>query len=285
MKTKLEVSLPGEPDRHIPIDTRAIVGKGPTADVSLDVPGIIAQHFRIKLGVSDVDVRLAPGARPLTYEGRPFSGGAVPYGSDFYLERIRFSCVRPKEEGSNKLLPLLLLCLVLAGGGVAFILTEQSQIDAAAVSSEQEIVLFPEAPACPPSDAASAGRRAAGLERAAQTKRERYRYDAHDGLEAGRLYAQAAKCFQAAGDAGNQQRVQQLGNAWRLEVTEDFRAARLRLRTALQDNDLNTALTAIGALQRLLAGEDLPYVSALASTERQIQLELQRIRKGADKVL
>lgn len=285
MKTKLEVSLPGEADRHFPIETRAIIGKGPTADVSLDVPGIIAQHFRIKLGVSDVDVRLAPGARPLTYEGRPFSGGAVPYGSDFYLERIRFSCAKPKEEGGSKLLPLLLLCLVLAGGGVAFILTEQSQLDVAAVSSEQEIVLFPEAPACPPSDAAAAGRRAAGLERAAQTKRERYRYDAHDGLEAGRLYALAAKCFQAAGDAVNQQRVQQLGDAWRLEVTEDFRAARLRLRTALQDNDLNTALTAIAALQRLLAGEDIPYVSSLASTERQIQLELQRIRKNADKVL
>lgn len=285
MKTKLEVSLPGEPDRHFPIDTRAIVGKGPTADVSLDVPSIIAQHFRIKLGVNEVDVRLAPGARPLTYEGRPFSGGLVPYGSDFYLERIRFSCAKPKEEGSGKLLPLLLACLVLAGGGVAFVLTEQSQLDASAVSSEQEVVLFPEAPGCPPSDAASAARRAVGLERAAQSKRERYRYDAHDGLQAGRLYAQAAKCFQAAGDAGNQERVQQLGDAWRLEVTEDFRAARLRLRTALQDNDLNTALTAIAALQRLLKGEDIPYVSSLASTERQIQLELQRIRKGADKVL
>ncbi len=285
MKTKLEISLPGEPDRHFPIDTRAIIGKGPTADVSLDVPGIIAQHFRIKLGVNDVDIRLAPGARPLTYEGRPFSGGAVPYGSDFYLERIRFSCTRPKEEGGSKLLPLLIACLVLAGGGVAFVVTQQSELDVAAASSEREVVLFPEAPACPPSDSAGAARRAVGLERAAQTKRERYRYAAHDGLQAGRLYAQAAKCFQAAGDAANQQRVQQLGDAWRLQVTEDFRAARLRLRTALQDNDLNTALTAIGALQRLLAGEDIPYVSSLASTERQIQLELQRIRKNADRVL
>jgi hypothetical protein len=283
MKTKLEVSLPGEPDRHFPIDTRAIIGKGPTADVSLDVPGIIAQHFRVKLGVNDVDVRLAPGARPLTYEGRPFSGGAVPYGSDFYLERIRFSCAKPNAEGGSKLLPLLIV-LLIAGGGAAFVLTQQDQLDAGGVSSEQDIVLFPEAAACPHSDATASARRATALERAAQTKRERYRYDAHDGLVAGRLYAQAGKCFQAANDAANQQRVQQLGDAWRMEVTEDFRAARLRLRTALQDNDLNTALTAIAALQRLLAGEDMPYVSSLASTERQIQVELQRIRKNADKV-
>jgi len=93
MKTKLEISIPGEADRHFPIDTRAVVGKGPTADISLDVPGVSAQHFRVKLGTSDVDLRLAPGARPLTYEGRPFSGGAVPYGADFYLDRVRFSSI------------------------------------------------------------------------------------------------------------------------------------------------------------------------------------------------
>ena len=34
---------------------------------------------------------------------------------------------------------------------------------------------------------------------------------------------------------------------------------------------------------RKLAGEPLPYTSYLASTERQIQLELYRIRKGAEK--
>ena len=58
MKTKLEVSMPGEADRHFPVDTRAVIGKGPTADISLDVPGVIAQHFRVKLGTNDVDVAI-----------------------------------------------------------------------------------------------------------------------------------------------------------------------------------------------------------------------------------
>src|SRR5262245_29960806 len=190
MKTKLEVSLPGEPDRHFPIDTRAIIGKGPTADVSLDVPGVTAQHFRVKLGPNEVDVRLAPGARPLTYEGRPFSGGAVPYGSDFYLDRIRFSCAKPKQEAGNKLLPLLIAAVVVVVGVFALLSSRRSQIEAAAEATEQDIELFPDAPACPAPDPAGAARKAASLERAAQTKRERYRYAAHDGLDAGRLFAQ-----------------------------------------------------------------------------------------------
>ncbi|HEU4583173.1 MAG TPA: hypothetical protein VFS67_33160 [Polyangiaceae bacterium] len=283
MKTKLEVSVPGEADRHFPVDTRAVIGKGPTADISLDVPGVIAQHFRVKLGANDVDVRLAPGARPLTYEGRPFSGGAIPYGADFYLERVRFSCVKPKPESNSKLLPLLLACVVVVGGVFALLLSNQSELEGSAEANEQEVVLFPEAPPCPQTDAAGAARRAFALEKAAETKRERYRYAAHDGLDAGRLYAQASQCYLAAGDAAGKQRVDQAGDAWRQQITEEFRAARLRLRTTLQDKDLNGALNAISSMQRMLQGETLPYATYLATTERQIQLELYRIRKGAEK--
>jgi hypothetical protein len=284
MKTKLEVSIPGEADRHFPIDTRAVVGKGPTADISLDVPGVSAQHFRVKLGTSDVDLRLAPGARPLTYEGRPLSGGAIPYGADFYLDRVRFCCGKPKQVKSSKLLPLLLACVVVVGGVFALLLSNQSNLEPSAEANEQEVVLFPEAPACPQTDPAGAARKAMSLEKAALTKRERYRYAAHDGLDAGRLYAQASKCYLAASDPAGKQRADQEGDAWRQQVTEEFRAARLRLRTALQDKDLNGALNAIGSMRRLLQGESIPYGAYLVSTERQLQLELYRIREGADKV-
>ena len=284
MKTKLEVSVPGEADRHFPVDTRAVVGKGPTADISLDVPGVIAQHFRVKLGTNDVDVRLAPGARPLTYEGRPFSGGAVPDGEDYYLGRVRICSGKPEQETNSKVLPLLLACVVVVGGVFAMMFANQNDLESGAEANEQEIVLFPDAPACPQADAAGAARRAIALEKAAETKRERYRYAAHDGLDAGRLYAQASKCYLTAGDQAGKQRVDQAGDAWRQQITEEFRAARLRLRTTLQDRDLNGALNAISSMQRMLHGETLPYATYLATTERQIQLELYRIRKGAEKL-
>ena len=37
-------------------------------------------------------------------------------------------------------------------------------------------------------------------------------------------------------------------------------------------------------MQRMLHGEAMPYATYLATTERQIQLELYRIRKGAEKL-
>jgi hypothetical protein len=37
-------------------------------------------------------------------------------------------------------------------------------------------------------------------------------------------------------------------------------------------------------MRRVLEGESIPYGAYLASTERQVQLELNRIREGADKM-
>jgi len=283
MKTKLEVTLPGDPDRHFPIDTRAIVGKGPTADVSLDdSPGIIAQHFRIKLGPNDVDVRLAPGAHPLTYEGRTFAGGPIPYGADFYLDRIRFSCPKPKAETNSKVLPLLLACVVAVAGVVVLFLLDNAQ-ETTTELNEQEVVLFAEAPPCPMSDAAGAARKALSLEKAAEAKRERYRYSSHDGIDAGRLFAQASKCYAQAGDQLGLARVSAAGEAWRARMMDEFKAARVRLRTAIQNNQLEAALDAVVSMQRMLQGETVPYLAWLGTKERQLQMDLARLKKKSEK--
>jgi len=283
MKTKLEVTLPGDPDRHFPIDTRAIVGKGPTADVSLDdSPGVSAQHFRIKLGPNDVDVRLAPGARPLTYEGRTFAGGAIPYGADFYLDGIRFACSKPKAQANNRVLPLLIACGVAIAGVIGLFLLNDVE-ETIAEEEEQEVVLFTEAPPCPQTDVAGAARRAVSLEKAAEAKRERYRYASHDGLDAGRLYAQAGKCYALAGDQASLARVDSVGRAWREQVMDEFRAARLRLRTAIQNNQTSAAMDAIAAIQVMLQGESLPYLAWLGAKERELTMDIARLEKEADK--
>lgn len=276
MKAKLQVTLPGEPDRHFPIDTRAIVGKGPTADVSLDnAPGVVKQHFRVKLGADGLDVRLAPGASPLTFEGRPFSGGAVPYGVDFYLDRIRFSCMAPKKEGNSKVVPLAIACgVVVLGFGAMSIFADDS--DLAVDTDEKDVVLFDDSAACPATDPAGAARKGQSLELAARAKRERYRYDAHDGLDAGRLFAQASKCYALGGDPAGQKRVDEEGQAWRQRITEEFRAARLRLRTAMQNNQLEAALGAVTSMRRMLQGEDHPYAKTLLSQERQLKIEIEK---------
>jgi hypothetical protein len=280
MKTKLQVSIPGEPDRNFPIDTRAVVGKGPTADVSLDlVPNVVKQHFRVKLGPKDLDVRLAPGVSPLTYEGRPFAGGAIPYGADFYLDRVRFACVAPNKPGSSKVLPLVLGGVVVLGGlGLLAVMDGDVPIGGGG-TDDADVQLFGEAPACPQPDPAGAARKAQSLELAARAKRERYRYHAHDGVDAGRLFSEASKCYAAAGDQVGRDRVDREGQEWRQRVMEEFAAARLRFHTALQNNQNEEALVAVTSMRRMLDGEALPYANWLANEERRIKLVIEATKK------
>ncbi len=279
MKTKLQVTVPGEPDRHYSVDTRAIVGKGPAADVSLDHAGVSQQHFRIKLGANNLDVRIAPGAAPLTYEGRPFAGGELPYGTDFYLARIRFSCLPPGKGTNSRVIPLLIACVVVIGGFTALSMFDQSAIQSVAGADDVEVTLFEEPAPCPQTDREGARRKADSLERAAHAKRERYRYDAHDGLDAGRLFGEASKCYEVAGDPAGKERVDGEGRAWRQRITEEFSAARLRLRTALQNGQLETALSAVVAMRRVLEGEATPYATWLAGKDRQLRTEINKTIK------
>lgn len=284
MKTKLQVSVPGEPDRHYPVNTRAIVGKGPTADVSLDsMPNVVKQHFRIKLGPNDVDVKLAPGASPLTYDGRPFAGGAVPYGSDFYLDRVRFSVVSPRKGQKTRVFPLLIAGAIVLLGLGALSLFRQDSLTPRAGADDTEIELFGEAAPCPDTEPTAAARKGASLELAAQAKRERYRYAPHDGLDAGRLYAEASKCFAAAGDTVGRDRTEAVGRQWRQRVSEEFRAARLRMRTATQNGQLDVAHAAVISMRRMLEGESMPYAAWLANEERRLRLELENKEKKKKK--
>jgi hypothetical protein len=272
MKTKLEVSLPGEGSRYHPIEERTIVGSGSTADIALDVPGVTPQHFRIKLMPKHLDIRLAPGAGPLTYEGKPFAGGKVAYDTDFYLIQVRFNCSAPKTASTSRVVPLLGAVVVVLGLlGYMFM---QQAAESASLPPEQEVDVFLGAQACPQPDAAGAARVAGRLEQAAIAKRERYMYDPHDGVEAGRLFSQASDCYAKSSDAAGKQRSDQSGQAWRQKVTEEFRAARLRLHTALQNEQFNVALAEVQVLRRFLRGEPNPYAEWLIQKERELRLKV-----------
>jgi hypothetical protein len=123
----------------------------------------------------------------------------------------------------------LLVALLAVIAVFGFMLATSSEIETNVAANEQDVVLFPEAPACAASDPAAAARRAINLEQ---------------------------------------------------QLTEEFRAARLRLQSALRDDDLDSALVAITALRKLLEGEDLPYAAYLSETERQIRLKIQRSKKS-----
>jgi hypothetical protein len=185
---------------------------------------------------------------------------------------VRFSCVAPKAENNTRLL-LLAGAAVLATGAVIALSLGGGGADYTTPTDElQPIELFEAAAPCPATEPAGAARRGEQLEQAAHAKRERYRFDAHDGLDAGRLFAQAANCYALSNDAESKARVEEVGNAWRQRVDEEFRADRLQLVSALQNKQDVAALAAVVSMRRILEGEPHPYATWL----RKKELELKR---------
>jgi len=78
-------------------------------------------------------------------------------------------------------------------------------------------------------------------------------------------------------------RVEAAGKAWRERVMDEFKAARLRLRTAIQNNQLEAALASVVSMQRMLQGETVPYLAWLSTKERQLKMDLARLRQKNDK--
>jgi hypothetical protein len=269
MKTRLEIAIPGEGSRYHPIERQSVIGSGPGADVVLALPGLAAQHFRLELGARQLELRLAAGARPLRYEGKRFRGGKLAYGRDFYLDQVRFSCVAPGPAPRRRVLWLApALVGAAALGGLAL---EHEHERGRSRTLAEPIELFAATAPCPEHDPAVALRRAQRLERAAHAKKERHRYDPHDGVEAGRLYQQARACFEAAGDDAGRERTDGAGAALRARVLEELRAARLRLRAALADQQSDLALAEIGALRRLMRNEPHHYARWLEEKERELR--------------
>jgi hypothetical protein len=275
MKTHLEIAIAGQASQSHPIERRAVVGAGPGADVVVAAPGVEAQHFRLVLAARHLELRLAPGVRPLRYEGKPFSGGRVAYERDFYLEQVRFNCAAPGRGQRRAPWPWL-LALAAAGAGGSVML-EGARIDAHEPTREGGLVLFGDA-RCPEPEPEAARRHAQRSERAAQAKLERRRYDPHDGVAAGRLYAEAAACFATAGDQAERERSERVGGEVRALVMEELRAAQLRLRAALGDEQHQRALEEIAGLRRLLRDEPDPYGRWLEEKERELRGRLQAKR-------
>jgi hypothetical protein len=270
MQTRLEVAIPGEGSRYYPIEQRSVIGASADADVVLGVPGVAQHHFRLELGPGHVDVRLAPGARPLCYAGKRFVGGKLGYDQDFYLEQLRFNCRAPNGSSPRQRLVWLTLALLAPALLIGLALPGPAR-DARLGAPDEAIELFATAPACPDSEPASALRHAERLEGAARAKRERHRYDPHDGVEAGRLYAEASACFERAGDARGRERTESAGAGWRARVTEELRAAQLRLRAALADQRTDAALRELAALRRLTKNEPHRYARWLEEKERALR--------------
>jgi hypothetical protein len=115
---------------------------------------------------------------------------------------------------------------------------------------------------------AAALARGAESEQAAIAKAERHAFDAHDGVDAAKLYGLSASCYAQGGDAASAQRASAAEAAWRERVTAQYQSHRLRLRLALDRGANDEAYRQARALRVLFRTQTGPYVEWLAAIER-----------------
>ena len=100
-----------------------------------------------------------------------------------------------------------------------------------------------------------------------------------------RLYAEAAACYRAAGDASHAADMERALGEMRVAVEADYVARRLRLHQAVQTKDWAKAATETEALVQLtqhLQADD-PYVAWLRRAKRIVAARRDRERNAKNK--
>jgi hypothetical protein len=271
----VEIQIPGLPSQeHELEDGPILVGSGPEAAIRLDESaGMASQHLQLLPGDDGVRVTVAPGVRaPLVFRGKPCTEALVPWGEEAYAGSVRLGFVlRARGSGSPVLLLLAPVLLLLAG--MALIpeidsgLEQGSEVDAPALAQAEC--------QCREQEPARAALRAREAEHAGNAKLQRFPFVAREGLEAMDLLQEAAACYTLAQRTEDARRAHGAASAWSGQLGEDYAAARLRLRVALDRERHTDALAAVHHLQALLAVRPpSPYSEWLSTLERGLERQV-----------
>ena len=157
------------------------------------------------------------------------------------------------------------LIVALALGGVMIL--RGKKVPSLAAIMPQAPLLLAAQPGCTEQGTAALSR-AVESEQAAIAKAERYAFDAHDGVDAARLYGLSSSCYGLAGDKAAAQRTSTAAAGWREKLDNSYQSHRLRLRLALDRGANDDAYQQAQALRTLLRTQTGPYIEWLAAIER-----------------
>jgi hypothetical protein len=273
----VEIQVPGLPSREHELSLRAVkVGTGSEAELRLPVSsGFAGLQLELTTAEHGVRVALFSGAQgTLVFRGQECAEAFVPWNEELFAGGVRLAFIaRPKRAGS----PLLLLApvLLLAAGMMLLPKLENR------VEGEGEVEAPPLALSkieCREKEPAHVERRAREAEHAGRAKLQRFAFAAHEGIEALDLLAEASACFNAAGQADDAARARDAHSAWSGQLADDYAAARLELRVALEQERYQQALNAASHLQALLAARPAcPYSEWLSSVAHRLE---RKVAKG-----
>jgi hypothetical protein len=221
-----------------------------------------------------VEVEAMPtGSTEIHFRGARAKHFLAPWGDEVFLGRVRIAFVETRRDGKARPFVLVALLLLLVPA-VWFVIRTGEGSDSvgreALAPAPYEGVVH-----CSVQDAKAAEARATEAERIAIAKRERYAFDAKDGVLALPLFQEASACFRNAGRIQDAQRLATAFETWRDRVHGDYAALRLELRAARDQRSYRDARRATRELLALLAlrpGD--PYADWLRALDRDLETRL-----------
>jgi hypothetical protein len=167
--------------------------------------------------------------------------------------------------------PLLALVLIPIFGAIAYLAFWEGDSKVAPPPAQVQ-ALFSDAPlACPQADASRALAFAEEQIELAGGKQERLPFAIEDGVLAVSLYRLAAICFQAGGDAARAREAEQAAALLKQDLSDEYRARRLRLSHLLTVEDYVLASRDVTVLRALTSEKKGRYFEWLAQVAEQLK--------------
>ncbi len=260
---------------------RALIGTGAHCDIRLPLDQAAHEHVAVEVIAGTVRLETKAFEPAATVNGVPFTN--MPIGPDVPLKigatRIFIALgdaptdgaavVKKKTEETSPLMKVLAVFVVVAAGYM--LLSDDAQPVMGPPAQAPE--LFPAASSvtCPQSAADQARAFAADKFDVAEGKRERSPFAPRDGVEAVALYDVAAACFRIGGDGPRAAEAALDSKQLRAQITQDFRARRVRLEHLLSVGDYVLAKNDVKFLRALLEGKQGRYVDWLQQQNQMLK--------------
>ncbi len=254
------------------------LGRGPGAAITVSAAELDPEHMLLAPRPEGCWVSVAETvATPVMVNGSRFQNGMIAWGSVLEIGTLKLTLTDklppPKARQKAVSSPIaLLMLLIVPVAGYLLLTGEEAELPLSPGAAAPP--LFDPAPnACSESGDAAAFTARESIE-AAESKGDRYPFDAQDGIQAVRLFDQAAACYTAAGDLQTAARARQERAMLADRIEYDFQTHKVRLERALEYKHMADAIVEVEALRAMVKHRDTPYTVWLTVLQRQLQLLL-----------
>jgi hypothetical protein len=260
---------------------RALIGSASHCDVRLAMDQSAYEHVLIEVVGSTLRAEARAEEPPATVDGIALVASALSPEAvlgvgdtrlyvSFVPDAFDGPRLSAKQPASSPLLPLALLPIFAA---LAYLLFWDGNGKIAPPPAQLQ-ALFSEAPVpCRQQDASQALAFAEEQTEVAQGKRERLPFAVEDGVNAVGLYRLAASCFRAGGDSARASEAEQAALTLEQELSDEYRARRLRLSHLLTVEDYVLALKDITVLRALTSEKKGRYFEWLGHVTEQLKMK------------